>query len=406
MNITYIVHQFYPECWTGTEKFVLRVSLMMQKAGHRVSVITYGLCKDSCFNRNIGDILYKEFNYEGIRVIALRHKRAPKNLDISLGDGSMNDIAKYLLSTEKPDIVHIGHPMRVNEIAIVAKSFNIPYIITLTDFWMLCPKTILIDSGGNLCSGPSEGKVCAQYCPEYSSSFITHRLTTAKSILLEAQKIISPSNFLGSIFKEEFRELDIEVIEYGISHNVIKNNKKYKKGDALIFCYAGSLSHHKGVHVLMEAFKKIRSQNIALRIFGTGADPLYFNKLLSMAKGDPRIKFGGVFPKEKVGDILSDVDVVVVPSLWYENCPHIVLEALVCRTPVVISSMAGMPEYIKDDITGFTFSRGNRDGLKEILEKIVDNPTILNDVKENMKRILIPTIEQEAYAYHKLYTDI
>ena len=407
MNIVYIIHQFYPECWTGTEKFVLKISSMMQKAGHRVSVITYSVRRGARFNKRIGNILYKEFTYEGIRVIGLRHKHPTKYLNIGLGDNSMTDIAKYLLSTEKPDIIHIGHPMRVNELAIVAKSLNIPYIITLTDFWILCPKVILIDSEGDLCLGPLGGKTCAQYCPEFSSGFITQRLIKARDILNTAKGVISPSEFLRNIFQEEFKELNIEVLNHGISYNAIKNNKKiYKKGDALVFCYAGSLNHHKGIHVLIEAFKEIKSRNVILKIFGNGPNPSYVNQLFSMAKSDPRIEFCGLFPENKVGSILNNVDIVVVPALWYENHPLILHEALTCRKPVVASNIGGMAEKIQNGINGFTFPRGDKNRLRDVLEKITNNPTVLNNVKENIKHIFIPPIEQEAYAYYELYTKI
>ena len=407
MNIVYLIHQFYPECWTGTEKFVLRVSSMIQKAGHRASVITYSIQRGAHFNKAVGDILYKEFTYEGIRVIALRHKHPTKYLNIGLGDNSMTDIAKYLLSTEKPDIIHIGHPMRVNELAIVAKSLNIPYIITLTDFWMLCPKGILIDTDGKLCIGPNGGRACIQSCPELSSSnFITPRLIATKDILFEAKKVITPSNFLGSIFKKEFNELNIEVINYGLSRNMRKKEKVYKKGDGIVFCYAGSLNPHKGVHLLLEAFREIKAQNITLKIFGSSQNQGYINKLLDMARNDSKIEFCGVFPEREIGNLLSDIDVVVVPSLWHENRPLIMIEALSCHTPVVISNVGGMTETVKSGINGFIFQRGDRNDLRDTLKRIVNNPVILNNIRKNIKRDLLPTTEQEAYAYYKLYNEI
>lgn len=408
MNIIYTVHQFYPECWAGTEKFVFKMSSMMQKAGHRVSVITYSFYKNSFFDKSIDDILYKEFTFEGIRIIALRHRFPPKQLDINLGDDSMTKMAKYLLSTEKPDILHIGHPMRVNELATATKSFNIPYVITLTDFWMLCPKVILVDSENNLCSGPCEGKICAQDCPEIPSNFITRRLIMSGNLLLGAKKVISPSNFLGNIFKKEFRGLDnMGILNHGIDYNIIGNNKKrYKKEDTLVFCYIGSLAHHKGVHLLLQAFKEIKSKNIVLKVFGRGTDSGYVNKLFNMGKSDPRIEFCGFFHENEFGNILSSVDVVIVPSLWYENYPIIIYEALASHTPVISSGIGGMTEIVQDGINGFTFQRGNKESLRNILEKIANNATLLNDIKKNIKYVSIPSIEQEAYAYHKLYVDI
>jgi hypothetical protein len=66
MKIVYLVHQFYPECYTGTEKFVLNLSGMVQKAGNRVKVITYSFYEDSFYDQRRGEILCKDFLYKGI----------------------------------------------------------------------------------------------------------------------------------------------------------------------------------------------------------------------------------------------------------------------------------------------------------------------------------------------------
>lgn len=405
MNILYMVHQFYPEYWTGTEKFVLKTSSMMQKAGHRVRVVTYALRDEYSFDETIDNILWREFTYNGIEVIALKHKRVPNDLHTSLGDSSMTKAAKRVLSLEKPDIIHIGHAMRVGEVAMVAKSLNIPYIMTLTDFWMICPKYNLVNSRGDLCEGPGGGKVCAQSCPELPADFISKRLTAARDFLFGAEEVISPSEFLAGIFRKEVSGLNVRVINHGFSYSTIRRNtRSYRKGDRLIFCFAGSLIHHKGVHVLVEAFKEISSRNVVLKIFGSGPDQTYVNRLFDLARGDTRIEFHDAFQEEEVGDILSNVDVVIVPSLWYENYPLILHEALACHTPALVSNAGGMSEKVKNGVNGFTFSLGDRDELKVAIERIIDNPVILNDIKENLKSFMVPTIEQEAYAYHELYT--
>lgn len=407
MNILYMAHQFYPEYWTGTEKFVLKISSMMQRVGHRVSVVTYGFYADSGWDEKIKDICWKEFTYKGVRVIVLRHKRIPNDVHIKLGDKSMTSAAKRVLSLEKPDIIHIGHTMRVSEVVVVAKSLNIPYIMTLTDFWMICPKYNLVNSKGDLCEGPGGGKVCAQSCPELPSDFVSKRLSSARDVLFGAKNVISPSEFLAGIFRREVTELNVRVINHGLSYNTIRrNNKSYKKGDRLTFCFAGSLNHHKGVHVLVEAFKEISSRNVVLKIFGTGPDQTYVNRLFDLARGDTRIEFHDAFPEEDVGNIFSNVDVIIVPSLWYENYPLILHEALACHTPALVSNAGGMAEKVKNGVNGFTFPLGDRDKLKVAIERIIDNPVILNDIKENLKSFMVPPIEQEAYAYHELYTDI
>ncbi len=407
MKIIYLVHQFYPEYYTGTEKFVYKISSMMQKAGHNVKVITYSFQRNSFFNRSMGDTLYREFTYKGIPVTAIRHRKIPENINITLGDEGISPMAERMMSREKPDIVHAGHSMRVNEFISASHRLDIPYIITLTDFWLICPKVNFINSRSDLCAGPEGGEVCAKSCPELPRDLLLKRCAFAKDILFDAKRVISPSRFLSGLFKKELGSLDVTVVKHGISYNRIKrNNRTYKKGDKLVFCYAGSLNDHKGIHVLIDAFKMTKSSNIILKIFGSGPNPLYVNRLFDMARKDKRIEFCGVYSEDDIGDIFSSVDVMIVPSLWYENYPLVLHEALACNTPVVASNQGGMAERIKDGVNGFTFEIGDAESLRAVFERIITNPEILNHLKANIESSLIPTIEQEAVTYLRIYTDI
>jgi glycosyltransferase involved in cell wall biosynthesis len=324
-----------------------------------------------------------------------------------LGDKSIASIAEHFISTEKPDIVHIGHAMRINEFITASKSLGIPYIITLTDFWLICPKVNLFNSKGNLCAGPEGGNACKNLCPELPGDLIIKRSEFAKDILFGARRVISPSRFLGGLFKKELGVPDITLINHGIGFSKIKkNNRNYEKGDKLTFSYAGSLNEHKGIHVLIDAFKMIKSDNVTLRIFGSGENHLYVNRLFDMAKNDKRIEFHGVYHEEDVGDIFSNVDVVIIPSLVYESYSFVLHEALACNTPVVASNAGGMAEKIKHGSNGFCFPVGDVKALKTIVDEIIANPQMLNSLKQNIKGSSISTVEQEAYAYYKIYANV
>ena len=407
MKIIYLVHQFYPESWTGTEKFVLKMSTMAQNNGQIVKVITYSFYEDSFYDKICGDTLYKEFSYKGIPVIALKHKKNNPTDNISLGDSSMSKIAREILKNENPDIIHVGHPMRVNEFIFCAMELNIPYLITLTDFWLLCPSTVLINSRGDLCKGPDNGEECKKYCGEYPSNFIAQRSTASREIMLGASMIISPSLFLSTLFERVINNIHIEVINHGMSYTSLKKNtQKYNPGDRITFCYAGSLNHHKGIHILIETLKGIESDKFTLKIYGGGTDEVYKNKLLEMVGGDRRFEFCGRYSEDNVGNILNNIDVVIVPSLWYENYPLVLHEALSCNVPVITSNIGGMAEKVKNNINGFTFPVGDKDTLRFIINNILDNPTLLNNIKDNMKYNFFPTVEQEAISYHNRYLQI
>lgn len=403
MKILYLVHQFYPMHYTGTEKFILHMATMMQKLGSRVKVVTYSFYEDSFYDRSAGNVMLRDFSYKGIPVLAFKYRREPPDLSYGLENEDLSRSAKRLVAAEVPDVVHVGHPMRVHELVRHVKAYGIPYKITLTDFWLMCPRGILSTSGNALCSGPEGGAACAKSCPEFSETFISRRLGVAREMLSGARHIVSPSRFVASVFEKEFPELSVRIINHGMSYSKIRRNgRRYAQGDALTFFYGGSLLPHKGVHVLIDAFTTVHSPRAGLKIFGSG-DPAYVNDLRDRARGDDRIEFCGVFSEEQIGEILCEIDVVVVPSLWYENYPLVLHEALACNVPVIASNVGGMAEKIQDGENGFLFRIGDAGHLKEVFERVIADPSKMNELKKNIKAVMIPTVEQEALAYERGY---
>lgn len=405
MKILYFIHQFFPMHYTGTEKVLYNLASMMQRFGHKVKVLTYSFYDDAYYDHRIGDFLAKEFTYQGILVLALKHRIPSSNLDFRFQDSTLVEIARELIEIEHPDIIHVMHPMRVGEFLSAALSLNIPYVVTVTDFWLLCPKIILVNSNGVLCTGPRQGRECSFACPELKSGLVVKRLNIVYNVLYSAKQIIAPSLFVANIFKSEMPDLDISVINHGLRYNKLTvNEKKYKKGDLITFCVAGSLNHHKGVHIAVEAFKKVRSNNVALHIYGSGY-PQYTKSLQDLVQNDRRIHFRGVYSENQMSAVFNEVDVIIIPSLWYETYSLILHEALSSKIPVIATDTGVMAEAIMDGVNGFTFKLGDTEQLKSILESLASDPERLNDMKNNMKTIT-PSIEQEAYAYHQMYRDV
>jgi glycosyltransferase involved in cell wall biosynthesis len=200
--------------------------------------------------------------------------------------------------------------------------------------------------------------------------------------------------------------LAIEVIKHGLRYgNLRQNKKRYNKEDVITFCYCGSFNEHKGVHILIDAVKKIKSDRVRLKIYGSG-DPVYTSRLKEMASGDRRIEFCGVYSDVQAADVYTSVDVIVVPSLWYETYGLVLREAFLCSVPVLASNVGVMSEAVRDGVNGFVFRIGDPEHLREVIEKILGDPEMLNRIKAGTKYDFVPTIEHEAYAYNRVYRDV
>jgi glycosyltransferase involved in cell wall biosynthesis len=206
------------------------------------------------------------------------------------------------------------------------------------------------------------------------------------------------------MIRKEFPDLNVRVIRYGLRLDTVrKNTRIYHKNDDLVFCYAGSLNHHKGVHVLIDAFNALRGERATLRIHGSGPDKKYIDHLRSLASQNPKIEFCGAYSGDQVYETLAAADAMVVPSVWHENTPMIVREALASHVPVICSEVGGVAEQVQHNQTGLLFKMGDMQALSGTLQRVVDDPEILNSLKGHIKSLSLPTLEQEAYAYDRIY---
>jgi glycosyltransferase involved in cell wall biosynthesis len=408
MNILYVVHQFYPEHNSGTERFLLHLANSVQRSGHHAEVVTYSFAERSGFQKR-GELRVRKYVYNRLPVTAVRHDRIPIDINTSLSDLALLEFAMEFLRAGSYDVVHIAHPMRLASFATAAAQIAVPYVITLTDFWTICPKINLLTSFGTVCTGPQSGRACSQLCPELTRESVAMRLNAARNMLQGAKAVVCPSRLVSALVKKEFLEIGITVIPHGLSlEDLPENERAYQRDSSLVFAYCGGLSPHKGVHVLVSAFRATNSEKAELRIYGA-ANPnekAYERRLRDIAAVDKRIRFCGKYGQQEIGRIFQGIDVVIIPSLCYETYSFALHEALASNVPVIASAIGSLDEEIQDSCTGFVFPVGDEAALTEKLNQMMANPSILGPIKSNLKSLVCPLEEEEAYSYERIYRGV
>jgi len=280
---------------------------------------------------------------------------------------------KKILKKEKPDIVHTHNLGGLSAGATFSaiKSLNLPLVHTCHDHHILCPYAILF------C--PLWKKERCKY-PKFPCKIYRG---VKRKIIQDPYIVTAPSQFVldnhttAGFFKESKKVVLPLGIELDNFNNFSDDNND---SENLSILYVGGLSKIKGVHVLIEAFKKIPQRDAKLHIVGDGD---YASTLKEMAKEDDIITFYGRLPNEEVQGSYRRADVVVIPSICYENSPTVIYESFRAGTPVIGSNIGGIPELIKENYNGFLFEAGNAEQLKEILENVIENPEQLKDLSKN-----------------------
>ncbi len=348
MHILKIIHGYPPNYNAGSEVYSQSICNELAKR-HKVSVFTreenlYAPCfsiRKEKINENL--MLYFVNNPQGKD--GYRHKQMDENF-------------AELVGKLNPDIAHVGHLNHLSTGLIdELNKLKIPIVFTLHDFWLMCPRgqflTRSIGRKNNfqLCNAQNDEK-CAKDCYQVYfsgrkknensdisrwSSWVNERMLETKAIIDKVDLFIAPSNYLKDRFVNDFHIPPSKIIylDYGFPTEYLSPTKKSQEKKHYTFGYIGTHIPAKGVNILIEAFKQIKSPAV-LKIFGreNGQSTNALKKLASTSHNC--IEFAGEYVNKNLSDIVfANIDAIVVPSIWGENSPLVIHEAQACRVPVI-----------------------------------------------------------------------
>jgi glycosyltransferase involved in cell wall biosynthesis len=217
---------------------------------------------------------------------------------------------------------------------------------------------------------------------------------------------IAPSRFLIEMFGRNGYPADrIRHSPYGMDLSWLPALRPRNPAAPLTFGYLGQIHPLKGVDVLVRAFVSLPPRSdVSLEIHGDlTKQPAYSDRLRTLAGGRSDIQFPGPFGRDRIAEVLSGIDVVVVPSMWYENTPLVIYEAFAASKPVVATNLGGMSEVVTPGVSGLLFERGDAAGLAERLRLLIAD----SGLRERLARQVPPirTIEAETEDLVRIYQE-
>ncbi len=438
LRILQVVHGFPPYDVAGAE------------------VYTENLCHELASRHNVG-VFYRRKDpsrpsytltrsstdgillYELVRNIEEDDVAADYRLfPLSYWDPSVDRPFLGVLAEFRPDVVHFQHVIRLSASLVpLVHRLRIPSVVTLHDYWFVCPRISLLKIGDSLCEGPREGLACPDCMIPYLGPRALHSLTPLAKLallplgavlsswpsrigpsanpllaLLIRPKImrwvfgtsalaISPSHFLKhTLVANGFPADNIRVIPNGIDRRPFRNLIR-PPSPLLRVGYLGGLTRKKGLHVLLRAFSRLHGVNAELSVYADLQDETpYHRELAEMAKM-PNVRFVGRFDHHRIGEVLGSLDVIAVPSLCYENDPLVVQEAYLAGLPVVASSLGALEEKVLNARTGLTFVPGDDADLAQKLRRLAVEPGLLSRLASDLPRP--PTVGENARCIEEVY---
>ncbi|KAG0184137.1 hypothetical protein DFQ28_011713 [Apophysomyces sp. BC1034] len=270
------------------------------------------------------------------------------------------------------------------------------------DYWIMCPRGQFIQRNPEnctdiwaLCDGQSHKK-CAERCyagyfsgasdekaidVEYWYKWVERRMTHLRDITQYIDCFIAPSQYLRNRFIHEFgiSEDKIVYLDYGFDLQRLKKRKPIKNKH-FTFGYIGTHTPAKGIQHLISAFSLLRG-DCQLIIWGRprpqNTDGLKINISNLPLAVQNNIAWRSEYQNNNiVEDVFNHVDCIVVPSIWVENSPLVIHEALQMRLPVITANIGGMAEYVQHEKNGLLFEHRDYQSLAKQMQRLIDHPAL------------------------------
>lgn len=416
MHIVQVVNGLPPESLGGTETYVAHLAHALTRRGHEVRV--FSRIADPTQTEYAVDVIVRDG-------VAITRVNNTFNHLKSFAQSYVNtEVARRFgafLDTCVPDVVHFHHLVYLSTSSIQeATQRGIPVVMTLHDYWLICQRGRFLKPDLSQCPGQTD-EGCAgcfahllnnklasvytrfksalskrswfrdclrrfhgQYIAARPSSLqalrqIHQRMAHVREVCEKVSLFLAPSRFL----RDQFLAFGIPAekivfAECGLPPLEITVTERRQAASPLVFGYIGVVDPVKGVHLLVEAFRPLTGAE--LRIYGGETDYAPYpdrGQFLAQLRRSPHIRLMGRYDNREVGRILSEVDVVIVPSIWYENAPLVIREAFLARKPVITAAFGGMQEWVQDEVNGLLFRQRDVEDLRSKLARFIADPDLV-----------------------------
>lgn len=414
MRVLQVTNGYPPAARGGVETYTQAVAQALAGRGHAVEVFA----RLSALGEPEYAVHHDSLNGIPVRSIvndltdAPRFEQRYRNARVDAG--FVDHLAAF-----RPEVVHVQHVLGLSATLLAAaRARGVGVVVTLHDFWWVCPRATLLTAGQALCPGPVAPVDCVtclggvrlgpasamQRLPAYKwlLARLPHqvyarsrrRLSVPASRALPAERVarhrrqvelrtalligeleqvqvrLAPSRFVQQVYAAHGLPAErVEVVPLGLDFTPKPLTRlQLPKNPGVVVTYIGALVRQKGPDVLLRGYA-IASLPGELRLYGQ-AQPqdAFAGEVQAAAAQDARVRIMGTFDRQALADILAQTDVLVIPSRFYETYSFVAREALQAGVPVIASALGALPEVVRDGENGRLVPPGDAEALAQALE--------------------------------------
>ncbi len=449
MKIVHVANGFPPTAVAGVEQYT-RALAGRQMERHDVAIFCRARAPD------LAEYTVRDQVVDGLPVRrVVNNFRRASGLETHYRNPDIEALFGAYLQKARPDLVHFQHCYGLSAgLPSVAGEMGIPFVLTLHDYWYICPTTRLLARDMALCPGPHHGADCRRCLGSAAQvSGLMHRLPFYEQIrdtlipvvvqqkalawlertrpparpagssiprpfarrmrfmrrtLNSASRLLAPSDFCRRVYLDYGARADaIRALSEGLELDRWRRRPPRTSSPNLRFGYLGALAAHKGVDLLARAFRRLPYADVELHLFGSGApDDPFVARLKGAAADDPRIHFRGRYENARLPELLAGIDVVVVPSRWHETFSIVTREALLAGLPVVASRVGAIPDVISDGVNGLLLSPSDESALAEALARLAGDRALAARLAQAAKSTPVKSAETHALEIEAVYREV